>query len=367
MALVTMKDYIYETPHRVLHNLSVAKKLVDPLVNLYTQKNYDQITFVASGSSYTALHCARNHLCKTLQTDIKIINPFTFAHYDYQYVKDNHFVVIVSQSGASTNCIDALKKLSEINHEKYVLTGNVNSDCKKYADQMIDWGCGTETMGYVTLGVVTLIVFLMLFAVYVAKKNNISDQVDDCQNQIKQAMELHKLVCQKTETFISQNYQALMQMDNTYILGCGSNYGTALEGALKIGETVKILAVGYEQDEFLHGPALQLNPHYSVFVIDGGDETSQHANQVFSALEKVTPLSYMITSQQMNHPHVLSINNSCDEPFTCLYYLPFFELIAEVISNDINSKKSHPLYYEMNKVIDFRTQEFRKNHAADND
>ena len=29
------------------------------------------------------------------------------------------------------------------------------------------------------------------------------------------------------------------------LIGAGANYGTALEGAVKIGETVHILAVGY--------------------------------------------------------------------------------------------------------------------------
>jgi len=362
-----MKDYIYATPDRILNNVQNAKNLVDPLVKLYIQNNYKQITFVASGSSYTAIHCARNFLCEILKTEIKIINPFTFTNYDYRYVKDNHFVVIVSQSGASTNCIDALKKLSEIKHKRYVLTGNIHSDCREYADEIIDWGCGNETMGYVTLGVVSLIAYLMLFGVYAAKRLNISDKIDYCQNQINKAMNIHKEICQKTETFIQINYQSLMQMNKVYVLGCGANYGTALEGALKIGETVKVLAVGYEQDEFLHGPAIQLNPQYTLFLIDSGDGTSSHALQVFNALQKVSPLVYMITVQNINHPHVIKVDNPCDEPFSCLYYLPFFQLIAETISTDLDSKKSHPLYYEMNKVIDFRTAEFRKYHAPEED
>lgn len=362
-----MEDYIYATPERILNNVQNAKNLVNPLVKLYTQKQYNQITFIASGSSYTAIHCARNFLSEILKTEIKIINPFTFTHYDYRYVKDDHFIVVVSQSGASINCIDALKKLSEIKHDKYVLTGNIHSDCREYADEIIDWGCGNETMGYVTLGVVTLIAYLMLFGVYAEKKLDITDKIDYCQNQIIKAMDNHKEICQKTKIFIQNNYQSLMQMNNVYVLGCGTNFGTALEGALKIGETVKVLAVGYEQDEFLHGPAIQLNPQYTVFLIDSGDETSPHALQVFQALQKVSPLVYMITTQDIDHPHVMKVDNPCDEPFTCLYYLPFFELIAEIISTDLDSKKSHPLYYEMNKVIDFRTSEFRKNHAPEED
>jgi len=367
MNLVTMKDYIYATPQKVLENITNSQKLVQPIVELYTKKEYKQIILVASGSSYTAIHCARNYLCQRLQIDVKVINPFTFSEYDYQYVKDDDFVVIVSQSGASTNCISALQKLDQIGHEKYVLTGNIESDCQKYADVMLDWGCGIETMGYVTLGVVTLVVYLMLFAVYAAKSLNKGDYIEYTKSQITKAMTNHQYVCKETEEFIQKHYQALMQMDRVYVLGAGSNYGAALEGALKIGETVKVLAVGYEQDEFLHGPALQLSPKYTVFVIDSGDQTSHHAKQVFEGLLKVVKNTFMISSSSLDHSHVLCVQDPCDEPFTCLYHLPFFELIAEIISTDLDSKKSHPLYYEMNKVIDFRTSEFRKKHSADED
>ena len=208
----------------------------------------------------------------------------------------------------------------------------------------------------------------MLFAVYAAQALQLEDSIEYTKNQIIKAMNNHKIVCQDSEKFITENYQALMQMDRVYVLGAGSNYGTALEGALKIGETVKVLAVGYEQDEFLHGPALQLSPHYTAFVIDSGDQTADHAKQVFNGLLKVVKNTFMITpNKDINHSQVLYIQDSCDEPFTCLYNLAFFELIAEIISTDLNSKKSHPLYYEMNKVIDFRTSEFRKTHSSDED
>ena len=52
MNLVTMKDYIYATPAKVLENVKNAEMLVKPIVDLYIKKNYKKITFVASGSSY---------------------------------------------------------------------------------------------------------------------------------------------------------------------------------------------------------------------------------------------------------------------------------------------------------------------------
>ena len=363
--LVTMTDYIHATREKVLNNINKAHDLVKDIVNLYTKKKYQQIIFVASGSSYTALQCARNYMCKTLKTDVKILNPYTFSHYDIDYVTDEHFVVIVSQSGASTNCVEALTKLKDRHLNSYVLTGIKECDCANYADVVLDWGCGIETMVYVTLGVVSLVVYCMLFAAIAANKLGYSDELEYVKEQITKAMKNHKEVCDKTEAFYATNEQTLYQLDRVYVLGSGSNYGTALEGALKMGETIKVLAVGYEQDEFLHGPALQLSPKYSAFIIDGGDETKEHALTVFKGLCKVTANAYMITSQDVDHPHILHVDDPCDEPFTCLYNLPFFELLADIISTKLDSKKDHPLYYEMNKIIDFRTPKWRESHKPE--
>ena len=45
MNLVTMKDYIYATPAKVLENVKNAEMLVKPIVDLYIKKNYKKITF----------------------------------------------------------------------------------------------------------------------------------------------------------------------------------------------------------------------------------------------------------------------------------------------------------------------------------
>lgn len=40
--------------------------------------------------------------------------------------------------------------------------------------------------------------------------------------------------------YFEANKQKLLSMERVYVIGAGANYGTALEGAVKIGETVHI-------------------------------------------------------------------------------------------------------------------------------
>ena len=43
MELVTMSDYIYATPNKVLENVNNAKAITKPMVDLYLKKEYKQI------------------------------------------------------------------------------------------------------------------------------------------------------------------------------------------------------------------------------------------------------------------------------------------------------------------------------------
>lgn len=365
---MTMRDYIYATPDRVTANADRAQELVKPLVDLYCRKDYRNIVIAASGSSYTAAQCARIYLARTLKTDVKIITPYTFAHYDCDLLREDDFMFIISQSGASTNGIEVLKRLRDRGHETIALTGNVESDFKEYCDHILDWGCGYESVGYVTLGVVTLISYLMMFAAFAAREKGYGDETGHCISQIRKAMENHREVCNATESFVKANYKSLSGMERIYVCGCGSNFGTALEGALKIGETIKVPAIGYELDEVLHGPALQLSPRYTLFLVDGNDDTGAHARQLYHAACHVSDNVYIISNDPgIEDTHALRIPDPCEEPFSCLHNLPFFELIAHMISSDLDTIKNHPLYYEMNKTLDFRTANFRKKTAVKDD
>ena len=56
-------------------------------------------------------------------------------------------------------------------------------------------------------------------------------------------------------------------MSWVYSCGAGANYGTALESALKMGETIHIPSCCYEIEEYIHGPNLQLTPQYNVIFL----------------------------------------------------------------------------------------------------
>ena len=129
----TMLDYIRETPDTlndiIDHSFAYTKELVDA----YLTEGYEGICFIASGSSYNGCLCARSLMCYFLDCDINLYAPFTFVHHESRHLP-NKMYLAVSQSGCSTNTLDALRVLKEKGHKAYCLVGRDDCDAREIAD-----------------------------------------------------------------------------------------------------------------------------------------------------------------------------------------------------------------------------------------
>ena len=67
-----------------------------------------RILLVASGSSHNACYCARSFVEKVSGLEVRIITPYTFTYYENN-IKENDLVLVLTQSGLSTNAIEAIK------------------------------------------------------------------------------------------------------------------------------------------------------------------------------------------------------------------------------------------------------------------
>lgn len=349
----TMLTYIEETPMQLELNNNNSKELTKELVNLYLQKKYKTIWIIASGSSSNASNCAKPFMMKYLDCNVEIVPPNTFLYSDLTYTDDD-FIFVISQSGCSTNSIDALKKLKSINKTVIGITGNVNSDFKDYADVVIDYGVGVETVGYVTKGVTTLAQFLMLFALE-ASGTDFIEELNDVPNR-------HKIIQEETNAFYEKNKALLTSMTVSYACGFMQGYGIATEAALKIGETVQIPSFAYEAEEFIHGPNLQLTPNYTLFFIDDLYKGSKRLEQIFLASRNVTDRCFAITNSDLvDDDHAIRLPFEIKEPLLSpLYLLPFFQILAFRITTDLNKWHRHPMFKDFEKLVSCKTEKIKE-------
>lgn len=345
MEELSMRKYILETPVQLRKNIQNSRNLTQCMVDLYLKHPVKSMRIVACGSSYNAVLCARYFMKKILNVDVKIIPPFTFNHYEHDISNDD-FVVCISQSGYSTNTIDSLRLCRKLGVFALGLTGNTDSAFKQEADEVIDFGLGGEKLDFVTKGVVTLTAFLMLFSLHAALRLGKLDEVKltAIKNDMLLAVENYENILKQFDAFFTSNRKALLSMEKVYLIGAGANYGTVLEGAVKIGETVHVLAVGYETDEFIHGPQIQLTPNYNLIFIDSGDETSSRIFQAYQAGSCISDRVFILSNNpDIESKCVMRVPHHVPEELSPLYTLAFVQMLACTVAETNNTWKTHPL------------------------
>ena len=104
--MVTMLDYIKETPSRVLDIIDNSYEYTKDLVNFYIENKYDGLYFVASGSSYNGSLCAKAFMQHIFGQDIKLSTPFSFSK--------SHYPLIILSAADSCSSLSDKRILSYI-------------------------------------------------------------------------------------------------------------------------------------------------------------------------------------------------------------------------------------------------------------
>ena len=307
-------------------------------INDATAKNYSTLPANASNDNLYVGYTPNATVTTTYA-------PFHFVSSENDF-GETDMVVVVSQSGYSLNALDAIKVIEAKGRRCIGLTGDVNSDLGKVCDVVANYGVGRETVAYVTRGVTTLALFFMLFAVEAAVRLGIKTAAEGeaVKQQLLKAADINAAVQAQTPSFIKEHYRQLSGMTNAYVCGVGANLGTASEGALKFGETVSIPTAVYEVEEYIHGPNIQMTPRYSVFLIDGGEGT-ERIHRIFEGTQIVTDNVFLLTrcADYKDEHNVMYVPMDVPEEITPLCWLPFFQMTACQLTNDLDRWNKHPL------------------------
>lgn len=357
----TMVDYIELSSNRLLDNFNGYENLVNRLCTEYIKSNKFGMKIIASGSSYNSAFAAKYYMQDKLGEVVHVTTPDAYIHFD-ELPLDNMFEVVISQSGCSTNSIEALKYMGEQGKYRTVLTGNMESNIINYADLVIDYGVGIETVDFVTMGVMTLMEFLMLFALETGyRKGRLTKEdkqasLDNFYNSISK----HGKVVDNISAFLSKNKMNLSDIGTTFICGNGPNLGVAFEGALKFQETLKIPATVYETEEFIHGPNMQLTPNYTVYFIDD-PKPNKRIFDIFQATKKITNKVYFITAREdVNEERCIKIPSVEEEGLIPLLSTVIFQYLSAKLMQMLNTSKTHPYFKDFEKMVSCKTENYDK-------
>ena len=353
----TMEQYIAETSAALKQNLAHREQILEPAICVLSGQKPDKLVIIASGSSYNAAICARGFMERYLGDRVEIQTPFSFTYYGK--VKSSQAYLFVSQSGSSTNMLEALRKCKMCGKQAIAVVGKQDSAMGREADAAIEYGVREETVGYVTKGMSTLTLFFMLLAMECAvhklmtgepqgpgRKTYLEDLAE-----LQSAAENHGVVYRYAKEYCRKHEKSMLSMKHVCFLGCGANMGTAKEGALKLSEMLHVQACDYEAEEFLHGPDLQLTPDYTLFFIHGGDKAGERIEEICQAAREVTDASYLVSARNMPV-------KPTKEEITPLYLTAFFQYLAYYAAKELKIIGEHPLFERFEEKISCKTDDY---------
>lgn len=287
-------------------------------------ENYDRWVFIASGSSYNAILIASSLLKDKLNIYVEVYTP-TEILYTNTHLSEECIYIVISQSGYSSNSIDAAKYLIENGYNTVSMSTDIKSPLSILTPTSFDIGCGIEDVGYVTKGVIALIYF-MLEVSYM-----INNEVIPYQEYIEKI----KYSRDKFFDFYNTNKRDLVAMTNVYFCGIGISKAIGMEGALKIGETSSKPSFAYDIEEFIHGPNMSITPNDGIIVFNLPRAT-ERINTLYSQISILSGRCYLMDEEEFE--------------MTPFAYLPWIQLLAYNLTEDLNNWKKLPMYYQSQEI-----------------
>ena len=264
---------IHEQPQAVQATLREGSKEVKGLAQEIRSRKYDMIYITGSGTSYHAGLAGQYALFTLTKLVTSLIPASEFPVWIPSSFKRRALLIAISQSGESIDILTAVKTALEKNMEVLAITNTPESSLTKLSQYTLLTRAGKELAVTATKSHIAQLAILFLLSLELTQTEK--TEPEHVEHLRKRLFEAPTLIS-KT---ISINEDLTCGFANThktksffFLLGSGSNYATALEGALKLKEACNIFAEGIASREFLHGPIQLLNRRTPVLFMLSADE-----------------------------------------------------------------------------------------------
>lgn len=289
-----MYTYIEGTPDQCRKIAESAADRVSGLVRQFTACTRSRLLIVASGSSYNIAMAAKPYLQRVLGIEVTVTWPMSYILFDHAQDAGT-FVLCMSQSGKSTNTIEAVRRAQECGRDVAVLTCNGNAPIREVCEYVYEYGSGAEDY-YVAKGFPTSCTFLFEFAIEAACASGTidGDAAAGLRGELLSAIDASRQLLDASRAFFGRHMDLFVRTRRIMCVGIGAGYGVALEGALKLNEMTGIAANAYEMEEFVHGPTYEIRKDHVIVLVDLGDVGHERMMQLHDALFELTDHVFVI-------------------------------------------------------------------------
>ena len=303
----TVLDNIKEQPSVLKYTLENQSVFVDPFVALFQKHSIKKVIFLGSGTSYNVSHIAAYYFKQIVGIDACAQYPTVFKNYEKadwtgMLKNDEILFVGISQSGTSVSTCEVMEHAKNNGYLTLAITGNLTSRVTNYTDTVTHLLVGDELTPPETKGYTVSVLSVYLWAIAVAKAVGVYSEAEyeKALAETTAVVNSFQTVIEEGEAWYDRNKTSIAHSDRIYVLGYGVDYGSALEGMLKVGEMLRIPTLGYEIEEYSHGPTMAIRENQSILII-GSDEVEFERMLTFrKAFKKYTDRVHVITCKELD-------------------------------------------------------------------
>ncbi len=211
------------------------------------------VRIVACGTSYYSGLIARFWLeSLNIPCEAEIASEFRYRH---PVVPDNCLVIAISQSGETADTLAALEHAQELEFEySLAICNSPSSSLTRMTDLVLNTNAGPEISVASTKAFTTQLASLLLTTIALGRRKGLTEEQEtEIVHELRLLPSRIEAVLQM-ENEIKKLAENFADKEHVLLLGRGTHYPIALEGALKLKEISYIHADAYPAGELKHGP-----------------------------------------------------------------------------------------------------------------
>lgn len=254
------------------------------------QQNYKKVYYVASGSSLHVAKVVSDWMERYMQVEVTCMPPFEFAHREaVKRCPKDTLVIAVSQTGTSRGTLEAIQLAKKLNYPILTLTEAEDTPIAKAGNYYLNFLCGNEDSNAKTKGYSSNLVLMQRLILLVGYhlgtiNENEYEQLD---KEVKQSVECLPSVIASATQWVNEHPEWANIVDLTTI-GYGCNLATAMEGALKLLETMSIATMFNDIEEFSHGMHRAMHKNSRILLLCSDAEGKEDVKKTAKYLRTIS-------------------------------------------------------------------------------
>ncbi|MEM2761381.1 MAG: SIS domain-containing protein [Candidatus Bathyarchaeia archaeon] len=291
-----MLKEVLEEPEVIRRTIEEERDNIKNVASEIASKVFDIVYITGSGTSYHAGLVAQYALSSLTNLASSTIPASEFQRWVPPSISRRSLVVAISQSGESSDIIDAVKYAVKRKMRVLAVTNTPGSSLANLADYVIIPRSGKEIAVPATKTYVAQLTAVLMFAIELAAFKESETDISILREKFFKVPLLVEEILKFYRENIRETATKYKDKNLIFALGSGPNYATALETALKLKETCMVFAEGFATREFLHGPIRLVDERTLMILISPMEEVNDYIElsrsfrsfgaKVISVLEK---------------------------------------------------------------------------------